>query len=192
MLIGPWLRALPRTGTDLVNAWSHGRVWWYRLPLLAWMVWLALTLTADRSHQHLFSAINLGIHEMGHVVFGPFGMTLMVLGGTILQCLAPFAAALVLIKANDLFGIPFCATWLGTNLCYVAVYMADARARVLPLVSIGGGDAYHDYEYLFSSWGVLGADTAIAGLVTVIAVLVLWTAVAAGAWILWRMYRVNA
>jgi len=192
MLIGPWLRALPRTGTDLVDAWSHGRVWWYRLPLLAWMVWLALTLTADRSYQHLFSAINLSIHEMGHVVFGPFGMTLMVLGGTILQCLAPFAAALVLIKANDLFGIPFCATWLGTNLCYVAVYMADARARVLPLVSIGGGDAYHDYEYLFSSWGVLGADTAIAGLVTVIAVLVLWTAVAAGAWILWRMYRVNA
>jgi len=189
MAVADRLRAVPNLLDDYVRTWAVGRVWWYRLPLLAWMVWLAVAYTLDRNHLTIFGPINLGIHEMGHVVFSFLGTTMMVLGGTILQCVAPLAAAVVLIKADDCFGVPFCLTWLGTNLCYVAVYMADARARELPLVSIGGGDAYHDWEYLFSTFGLLDADTTVAGLVTILAVLVLWGAVAAGGWVVWRLYQ---
>ena len=36
--------------------------------------------------------------------------------------------------------------------------MADARAQVLPLV--GGGE--HDWYHIFSRWGLLDSDTAVA------------------------------
>jgi hypothetical protein len=43
--------------------------------------------------------------------------------------------------------------------------MADARAQVLPLVSIGGGECdenTHDWYNIFSHMGVLDRDTLIA------------------------------
>jgi hypothetical protein len=184
-----YLKAIPPFVHEYVRTWSKGRVWWYRLPLLVWMVWLAFCLTFDREYQSLFSGINLGIHEMGHMLWRSFGQTMATLGGSLTQCLAPLLAIAVLLKANDCFGVPFCLTWLGTNLAYVAVYMADARARILPLVSVGGGEVHHDWEYLFYEWGLINSDTAIAGFVTLAAIVVLWAGVALGVWVLWMIHR---
>lgn len=171
-----------------IDDWCRDRVWWYRVPLLAFMAWMAVQHSNDRAYQSIFGGINLGIHEMGHMLFGYLGEFLGVAGGTILQCAAPIIAAVVLVRVPDWFGVPFCMTWLGTNLCYVAVYMADARAQVLPLVSVGGGDVIHDWDYLLHTLGLLQADTAIAGMVTVAAWAFLWGGVVAGAWMIWKMY----
>lgn len=172
-----------------LTEWCRGRVWWYRIPLLAFMAWIALTLTVDRDAHTLFSGINLGIHEMGHMLLRSFGETLHAFGGTLLQCLAPLFAMIILIKANDWFGPTFCFTWLGTNFCYVAGYMADARARVWPLLSVGGGEVYHDWEFLFDQFGLLNADTLISGFIYAGGIICLWGGVASGAWMLWFMRR---
>ena len=46
---------------------ASGRNPWVRLPVYLWMGWLALRLSLDASYLTLFGAINLGIHEIGHV-----------------------------------------------------------------------------------------------------------------------------
>jgi hypothetical protein len=44
--------------------------------------------------------------------------------------------------------------------------MADARAMILPLVTVGDPDmAEHDWHTIFSSLGVLPFDTTIAGVI---------------------------
>ncbi|MGH7208015.1 MAG: hypothetical protein ACREIL_01385, partial [Nitrospiraceae bacterium] len=60
--------------------------------------------------------------------------------------------------------------------------MADARAQVLPLV--GGGE--HDWTEIFSRWGVLNSDTAIAHAVAVagwVGMLGVW------GWLGWRWLK---
>ena len=45
----------------------------------------------------------------------------------------------------------------------IATYMADARARELPLLTVGDSDnVIHDWAYLFGKLGVLDHDTQIA------------------------------
>ena len=52
------------------------------------------------------------------------------------------------------------------NWLYTATYMADARAMVLPLVTVGNSDyVEHDWNTIFSSLGVLPYDTRIAAII---------------------------
>jgi hypothetical protein len=161
------------------EAWARRRAWLPRALVVAALVWFAGRLTFDPGRWTIFGPIDLAIHEAGHVVFGFAGEFVTAFGGTLLQCLAPLLAAIVLARLPDCFGVAFCGVWLGVNLHAVAHYMADARAQVLPLVTIGGGDAQHDWSFLFGQLGVLGADTAIAGAVRVLGLLVLWGSIAA-------------
>ena len=144
---------------------------------------------ADPNYTSLFDGINLGIHEIGHFVFAGFGHFLHALGGTILQCAAPIAAGVVFWRQQDYFALAFAGTWLGTNLHGVAIYMADARARILPLVSPVSAEPQHDWEYLFGRLGLLHRDTLIAGCVRMMAITALVASVAWGAWVLWCLLQ---
>ncbi|MEE9251904.1 MAG: hypothetical protein V3U74_00925 [Thermodesulfobacteriota bacterium] len=66
--------------------------------------------------------------------------------------------------------------------------MTDARDMVLPLVTVGGGDAMHDWYCPFSKLGLLRFDKAIATLVCINAFLVMWAFIALGVWMVWIMH----
>jgi hypothetical protein len=162
-------------------------------------VWLYLAYVGVEQFQHplefhsLFAAINLCIHEGGHLLFRPFGDTLHIAGGTIAQLGAPIISMSVLLKQRDYFGITVCLGWLSTNLIGVGVYMADARDQALPLVSAEGGDGaiIHDWNYLFGDLGLLGADKTIGlftrGLGSAAMILALLT----GGWLILEMFRLR-
>lgn len=171
-----------------VREWSRGRLWAVRVPLLLWFFWIGYQHLTDPMYTSLFGGINLGIHELGHVLFRPLGEFLSVAGGTLTQLAAPLVSAFLFARQPDWFAETFCGAWLATNLYNVAVYLGDARTMELPLVSLGGGEAIHDWHYLLSHMGVLEWDTGIATLLRVIAFLVLWSSIAAGVWICWLMY----
>jgi len=59
----------------------------------------------------------------------------------------------------------------------------------LPLVSVGGGGAEHDWHYILGTLGLLRFDTFLGGSLRAAAFLVAAASLAAGAWILWRMAR---
>jgi len=107
----------------------------------------------------ILDSANLAIHEAGHPIVGILSGRLMVYGGTLFQLLFPALVALHFRRQGEPVGFACGLVWLGESLLNVARYMADARSQVLPLV--GGGE--HDWNEIFSRWGVLAADTGIAG-----------------------------
>ena len=174
---------------DDARAWAAGRLWWPRALLLVYLAYAGCRHLTDPEYASIFSGITLAIHELGHVLFGPLGEWLGVAGGSITQLAAPLAAALILLRQRDYFGVAVGGAWLSMSLSNLAVYIADARAEELPLLSLGGGDVIHDWNYLLGSVHLLPHDTEIAGLVRFAALVALLLSVGLGAWLCAVMAR---
>ncbi len=143
-----------------------------RPALVAWLVFyvafLAYAFSAHGGYLFIDNA-NLIVHEGGHNLFGWFGPTLGLWGGTLLQWLVPFLLAAYFFTERQTTGFVFCLFFFFENWLYTATYMADARAQVLPLVTTGGPDLVeHDFHAIFTSLGVLDHDTQIASVVRVL------------------------
>jgi hypothetical protein len=140
-----------------------------RPALAAWLIFYGAFLVYALSAHGGFLFIddaNLVVHEGGHNLFGWFGSTLGLWGGTLLQWLVPFLLAAYFFAQRQIAGFVFCAFFFFENWLYTATYMADARAQVLPLVTTGDSDfVEHDFYAIFSSLGVLNYDTKIAAVV---------------------------
>jgi len=181
-----------------IRAWCRGRWWLPRAAVLAWFVWILVDLWLDPVNRglfnwpNLFAGINLGIHEIGHVLFDPFGEFLGFLGGSLTECLAPVAAGAVFLRQRDWFGIAVAVGWLSTAVYDVAVYMADARAQQIPLVSPFTDEPQHDWAFLFGKLGLLPAAEGIGFLTKAAASCTMLAALAFGAWLVWTMARGGA
>jgi hypothetical protein len=103
-------------------------------------------------------AVDLAIHETGHLVFAPFGEFMGFLGGTLFQLALPAAFVVYFWRRTDRHAATVALWWVAQNCWNVSVYVADARAQELPLV--GGGE--HDWAYLLGRLGWLAYDNAIA------------------------------
>jgi hypothetical protein len=143
-----------------------------QVELGGWLVfYLAFMAYAFSAHGgFLFiDRANLVVHEGGHNLFGWFGRTLCLWGGTLLQWLVPFLLAVYFFTERQISGFVFCSFFFFENWLYTATYMADARAMVLPLVTTGDPEfAEHDFHAIFSSLGVLDYDTKIAAVVRLV------------------------
>jgi hypothetical protein len=165
---------------------------WKPVPLWAMAGWLlayaAFLLYAWREHGfNLFiDAVNMVTHEAGHPLFGYFGETLHLWGGTLLQLLVPAALTLSFVRMRQLPGTTFCGFLFFENFLGIATYMADARALDLPLVSAeGGGEGgiIHDWNAIFGQLGLLPYDTRIAAAVRAVG----WLGMlAVPLWFAWR------
>jgi len=143
-----------------------------RPALVAWLIFyvafLAYAFSAHGGYLFIDNA-NLIVHEGGHNLFGWFGPTLGLWGGTLLQWLVPFLLAAYFFTERQTPGFVFCLFFFFENWLYTATYMADARAQVLPLVTTGDPDfVEHDFHTIFTSLGVLEHDTQIATVVSVL------------------------
>jgi len=183
--MGEMLRAI----AEDAKAWCEGRSWLVRAPLVAWGAWILLNHLRSTEYASLFAGLNLGIHELGHVVFMPFGQTMGVLGGSLAQVLAPIASVAVFLRQRDWFAISFCFLWLGSSLFELARYVGDARALELPLVSPFGGDPIHDWHFLLGNAGLLRWDATFAALLRLGAAASIVAFLAAAVWLLLCMAR---
>ncbi|MDP9269335.1 MAG: hypothetical protein M3P27_13570 [Acidobacteriota bacterium] len=159
---------------------------WAMIPWLlfyAWFVWYAYRANGV----NLFiDAVNMVTHEAGHPLFGYLGETMHLWGGTILQLLIPAALCFTFVRMRELMGATFTAWLFFENFLGIAIYMADARAMELPLVSAEGGPddvIGHDWNQIFGRLGLLQHDTQIAGVVKAIGYLGM---IAVPLWFAWR------
>ena len=166
---------------------------WQPVPrwvLFAWLAFYAVFL-AYVFHSHdgflFIDLANLVVHEGGHMLFGWFGPTLGLWGGTLLQWLVPFLLAGYFFTQRQATAFAFCAFFFFENWLYTATYMADARAMVLPLVTTGDPDHIeHDWNAIFSSLGILQYDTTIAGVVRFLG----WCGMlGAVGWLIWQFWN---
>ena len=155
-----------------------------RLALLALLLPYAAWLAVDYDY-HLIDNVNLAVHEAGHMVFTPFGQTMHMLGGTLLQLLVP----LVFVARFVLRGRPFdalvCGVWFAESLMYTAVYLGDAYMMSLPLV----GGEIHDWNWMLSKLGLVASSRDIGAALHVAASLLALGCVSGAGWITLRDRR---
>jgi hypothetical protein len=131
---------------------------------------------------HLFS---LYIHEAGHFIWSIFGREVGILGGGLNQ-IAICVFALIVLLRSGLHTLLYTLFWLGFNFVDVAIYMADAPYRRLPLIAKG---LIHDWYYLSLHWGIMEDITFYAMVVYYIGALCLMGAIGAGIYSLVHDYR---
>jgi len=170
----------------LENDWQPVARW----ALVAWLIFYLLFLYQALRGQGPLLMIDLvfvPVHEGGHLLFRFFGQWIGIAGGTLLQLFAPFALAVYFALQRHVTGTAFCAFFFFEQFLPIATYMADARAQALPLLTVGDAEyVIHDWNYLFSSLGVLNHDTAIAAIVRTLGWLGMCATVA------WLIYRSRA
>ncbi len=161
-----------REYVDTILDWSGTHEDWQPVSpwaIVAWLVFYCFFLIYAFSMHGGFLFIdsaNLVVHEGGHLLFGWFGPTLGLWGGTILQWVVPVLLAAYFFHQRQLPAFIFCMFFFFENWLYTATYMADARVMVLPLVTAGNSDyVEHDWNTIFSSLGILPYDTRVAAIV---------------------------
>ena len=124
------------------------------------LFWLYVLTDAD-GYLGILDNFNLLIHEAGHLIFMPFGRTLHILGGSLMQCLVPSAFAVSFWRSRQPAGFAFSGLWLGQNLLNIARYLSDAQAMQLPLL----GNGLHDWNGLLSGTFLLRYCRLLGGMV---------------------------
>ena len=115
----------------------------FDLPNLLWMTHLIL----------------LYIHEAGHFLFSMFGRTMMILGGSVAQVLAP-ASWYIVAKREDSSLSNVALVFTGISIMDVSLYVKDAGMLVLPLIG-GLSKTHHDWANLLNENGMIEYGAAI-------------------------------
>ena len=99
-----------------------------RLALTAFLAIYGIVLLREPASWSLLDAVDLAIHEAGHIVFTPLGRTMHFLGGSLFQLLVPAAFVIEFVRRGDRHAASVCLWWVAQNCWNISVYVADARA----------------------------------------------------------------
>ena len=101
--------------------------------------------------------IDLVIHEAGHTFAFFLPRFLYVLAGSALQIILPAVCAWTFLTQRQIGSFAVALFWTGESVTDVAIYVADAKKRALPL--LGGDPTGHDWNYLLGQLGLLNWAT---------------------------------
>ena len=111
-----------------------------------WCVVAAVVAFVGHHPIPLLSLVDLGFHELGHLVATPFSDNVEAAMGSIAQVAVPVGLAVYFSWIRtDHVATSVCLTWAATSAQNVSVYIADAPTEQLPLI---GGD--HDWAFLLA------------------------------------------
>ena len=105
--------------------------------------------------------VDLGFHELGHLVAGPLGLVPQFLAGSTTQVMVPLGlGAYFWLSQRDEVASGLMLGWAATAAQDASVYIADAPYQRLQL--IGG---HHDWAFLLGRWGTVNLADEISSLV---------------------------
>jgi hypothetical protein len=154
----------------LVAGWRSTGRWVLAASMIAWLGWMTFTRAGWTP---LLSGVDLGFHELGHMLTMVLPQPLVALAGSVTQVAIPLGLFVYFWRVrSDLFAGALMLGWAGESANNVAVYIADAPVRVLPLL---GGQEGHDWAYLLGPQvlNVMSSAGLVAGSVRVLAGLLL-------------------
>lgn len=131
----------------------------------------------------LLAAVDLGIHELGHLVFSVAPEPVALAAGSVMQVAVPLGlAAYFGLLRREGWAAAILLAWAGTSARNVAVYIADAPYQRLAL--LGGEGVLHDWATLLAGKPMFYADD-IAGVVDALGLLTVAAAVGLCVYGLW-------
>jgi hypothetical protein len=125
-------------------------------------------------------AVDLPIHETGHLLFRPFGEFMTIAGGTLFQVIVPAVFAAYFWWHEKPYSAAIVLFWVGQSLINVYVYAADAVVMQLVLTSglTGSEGGFHDWNYMLDSVGLLAKTPIVSGAIRAAGALVIAAAAA--------------
>lgn len=163
--------ALHALGTRL-DDYLAGKSWyWYVLPWLFGLYLFTQLLDFELGGEAgsffvlVMQSVNFFLHEMAHLVavFLPDIMTAAAGSGS--ELLLGLGLIIGGFLGRTYFASLFGFLWFMLATQSTADYMADAASQNLPLVSFGGGDPIHDWNFIFQKLGLLEHSELIANMV---------------------------
>jgi hypothetical protein len=128
--------------------------------------------------------VDLGIHELGHLLTYVFPEIITAVAGSAFQVLVPVGLAVGFwFGLRDRMAAGLCLAWAGSSAQQVAVHVADAPYQRLPLI---GGE--HDWAFILGRLGMLDGAEGVATAVRGLGLVLLLAGMAA---CLWGLPRAN-
>jgi len=147
---------------------------------IALLLVYGIVIARDVDEPRFLDNVDLIPHEAGHLLFSWFGEFIMVLGGTLGQLSVPVAIGVYFYLRKERYSAAVALFWLGQNFLNVSRYVKDAQAMDMPLVSLGGGDSIHDWNYLLQKMNLLRHDHAVGNTVLGLGLLIMMVSVLLG------------
>ena len=143
--------------------------------LAVYFLWIAYNPMAGS----FLDMVDLPIHETGHLLFRLFGEFMMVAGGSLFQVIVPAVFVGYFYWHEKYYSAAIVLFWVGQSILNVFVYAADAVVMHLVLTSglTGSEGSFHDWNYLLTTTGLIGATKTVAGIIRLFGTL---TIIAAG------------
>lgn len=145
-------------GSHRGAALMAGKINYLKAGFIALLLVYGIVIARDVDEPRFLDNVDLIPHEAGHMLFSWFGEFIMVLGGTLGQLFVPAAFGVYFYLRKERFSMSVVLFWLGQNFINVSRYVKDAQAMDMPLVSLGGGDSIHDWNYLLLKVNLLRHD----------------------------------
>lgn len=143
--------------------------------LAVYFLWIAY----DPMQGSFLDMVDLPIHETGHLLFRLLGEFMMVAGGSLFQVIVPAVFVGYFYWHEKYYSAAIVLFWVGQSILNVFVYAADAVVMQLVLTSglTGSEGSFHDWNYLLTTTGLIGATKTVAGVIRLFGTL---TIIAAG------------
>lgn len=140
----------PSAALGWVRSTADGRTRGHGLAVTAAVGWCLLAgwiAFVKGQSIPLLSLVDLGFHELGHLLTHPFGDRITAVMGSVTQVAVPvgLAAYFGWIR-SDRVATSVCLTWAATAARDVSVYIRDAPHQQLELI---GGE--HDWAFLLAT-----------------------------------------
>jgi hypothetical protein len=132
------------------------------------------------------------LHEMAHIVTALLPSVVCASAGSLSELALGTGLVIMAFRQRNYFASLFCFLWFDLTCQSAGTYMADAIPQKLQLVSLGamlsgGGEARHDWHYVFGQLHILWASAFIGDTIRVIGVFGGTFGVIFSAWLLYKM-----
>ncbi len=182
-----------------IDEYVQGKKWYFYLPVWLLGIYLFVVLLGFDPNKQMSLIIapaqsfDFFLHEMAHIFTAFLPPIVCAASGSFSELLLGALLIFTAFKTKGYFAVLICSLWFMLACQSAGVYMADARAQKLSLVSLGsmlsGGDGTgkHDWNFVFGQLHILGADVFIGGTVRVIGILVGLAGIVFTFWLMYRM-----
>lgn len=156
----------------------HPKRWAYGVGIVVCFLfgWIAFV---RGSSVPLLSLVDLGFHELGHLLTYPFPDVVTAMMGSIAQVAVPFGVALYfLFLRRERLGAALCLAWAATSAQNVSVYIADAPIQSLPLL----GEGQHDWAFVLGRFDAIDSAATVAAFVKGFGMVLLFAGFAVCVW----------